>query len=158
MIFKLKQFFFKYFIYPLARLYWKILNPRTVGSRALLLFEDKILLVKNLNLPYWTMPGGGVARGETPQQCLKREIWEELAVSIENTEYELGTYRSSKEGKRDEIHVFVVRLLSAKFEKQWELADAKWFPLNELPTDMSPATVGRIKEYENGVKNIEAVW
>ncbi len=154
----LKQFFFKYFVYPLARLYWKVFSPRTIGARAILLFENKILLVKNLNLPYWTMPGGGLDRRETPEQCLRRELKEELAISIENIECQLGTYRSSKEGKRDEIHVFVVRLLSNKFEKQWELADAVWFLFDDLPENISQATLRRIEEYSEGKRNIEEVW
>ena len=97
-------------------------------------------------------------RGETPEQCLTRELAEELNVSVNNIDYKLGIYRSNKEGKRDEIHIFVVRHLSATFEKQWELADAAWFELIALPTDISPATMRRIKEYESGEKYIERVW
>jgi len=115
-------------------------------------------LVKNLNTWYWTMPGGGIKRGETPEDCIKRELKEELDLDIQNTEYELGEYTSQKEGKKDEIHVFVIKLNSKEFSKQWEIEDAKWFDLNNLPENMSHATMKRIKEYSDGEREIKKNW
>lgn len=49
-------------------------------------FEDKILLVKHLHLGkgeyLWAPPGGGLHFGESAEDCLKREFWEETGLII----------------------------------------------------------------------------
>ncbi len=139
-------------------MYWKLLRPKTYGARALILCEDNVLLVKNLNLPYWTMPGGGMKKGELPESCLTRELKEELDLDINGLEYKLGTYSSGHEGKQDEIHIFVMKLSDARFIKQWELADARWFPIDNLPENISAATVRRIQELNAGSRDLLLHW
>jgi ADP-ribose pyrophosphatase YjhB (NUDIX family) len=153
-----KQKFYKYIAYPLARLYWKIFSPVTNGARALVLFDNEILLVKNLNLPYWTMPGGGIDKEETAEQCIVRELKEELDLSSLKIEYKLGTYHSQKEGKKDTIHVFVIHPESKEFKQQWEIEGAQWFDFANLPENMSEATLRRIAEYKEGKKGLVMGW
>ncbi len=51
---------------------------------AVIVREGKILLVahKKSNNVYWLLPGGGVKFGEPLKQALKREVMEELGISI----------------------------------------------------------------------------
>lgn len=152
----------KYFIYkityPFIRLYWKIFKPKIYGSRAIILHEDKVLLVKNVNVNYWSLPGGKINLGENPEQCILRELEEELSLNGIRVDYKLGEYISKKEGKKDTVYIFVVNLSYSTFEKQWELEDAKWFNLEKLPKDISPAGLRRIKEYQSGKKDILTYW
>lgn len=144
--------------YPFFRLYWKMFRPKTYGSRAIVLHENNILLVKNINVDYWSLPGGKIDSGESPEQCILRELKEELNLNEIKADYKLGEYTSNKEGKKDTVYIFVINIFSPIFQRQWELEDAKWFDLGELPKDISPAGLRRIKEYQASKKSILSNW
>lgn len=68
-----------------VKLTWKRdsqLPPRKLVTsvHGFCLKEDKILLV-NLNHRGWDFPGGHIEQEETPEQCLKREAYEEGYVT-----------------------------------------------------------------------------
>jgi ADP-ribose pyrophosphatase YjhB (NUDIX family) len=52
-----------------------------VSVKGIIALEDGILLLKN-ERDEWELPGGRLEHGETPIQCLEREIFEELNVKI----------------------------------------------------------------------------
>lgn len=58
--------------FPFVKLYWRILKPKTYGSRALLIFQDQILLVKNMNSHHWSLPGGQIEKKkhQKPVYCV----------------------------------------------------------------------------------------
>ena len=49
---------------------------------ALLFKEGRLLLVKSHGKPYFITPGGKYEEGENAEDCLKRELMEELQVEI----------------------------------------------------------------------------
>ncbi|NLX69341.1 MAG: (deoxy)nucleoside triphosphate pyrophosphohydrolase [Clostridiales bacterium] len=77
----------------------------TTVIAAIILKEGKVLIAQRAqgqNLAgKWEFPGGKIKAGETPEECLKREIKEELDLDIEVDEffgeniysYETGTIR-----------------------------------------------------------------
>lgn len=52
-----------------------------VSVKAVILKDKKLLLVKEEDDEFWSIPGGGVDYGENIHGALKRELTEELGVS-----------------------------------------------------------------------------
>lgn len=143
----------------LAVVYWRIVKPKTFGSRVILRSGEEVLLVKHTGGTLWMFPGGGRKRNETPEDCAIREIKEELGIKIPEISMHLfGVYTNSVEGKRDTIHLFVAEIEKAKIVLEWEIADAQWFPVQSLPEMTSRATRERILEVLAGKPNAEGTW
>lgn len=60
-------------------------SPR-LAARALIVHDDRLLLVNayaNHHMGLWCAPGGGVERGQSLPDNLKREVFEETGLEIE---------------------------------------------------------------------------
>ncbi|MCF8010292.1 MAG: (deoxy)nucleoside triphosphate pyrophosphohydrolase [Clostridiales bacterium] len=118
-------------------------------TAALLIKEDKILIArrnKRDKLAYkWEFPGGKIENGETPEECLKREMYEEFQIDISVGEY-FGDSIYSYE------HV-TIKLLA--YWARWDNGNLtpkvhdefKWVSLNKLKYfDFAPADIPLIKK------------
>ena len=140
------------------RLYWRITKPVTFGVRAIVLGPaGRLILVKHTYDRYWYLPGGAMKKGEAAEAALRREAKEEVGIAELRLERKLGTYVSTREGKRDTIEVFVTHAAAMGKRQRLEIAAAEWFAPDALPADTSPATQRRVAEYL-GLKAIEPVW
>lgn len=57
----------------------------------------------------------------------------------------------------DTIDVFVVRADAVDRLQRLEIAEARWFDPDDLPPDISPATLRRVQEYR-GERDIKSAW
>lgn len=65
---------------------WIYFADPKVAVAALILKEDRVLLVRRLNDPQrglWTLPAGFVDAGEDPVEALRRECLEETGLQVE---------------------------------------------------------------------------
>ncbi len=124
----------------------------TRGVKAMLFDRaGRVLLIRNSygRRHLWVFPGGGMGRSEAPEQAVRREVREELGCGIADLRY-LSTHLSTSEGKRDTIHLYAGRAASPPAADRVEVAEARFFPLDALPENVSDATLRRIEEYRRG--------
>jgi ADP-ribose pyrophosphatase YjhB (NUDIX family) len=143
-----------------AQLYWRVVKPRTIGVRAVLLDEDdRVALVRHTYIDQWYLPGGGVKKGESIEAALLRELEEEVAIRNPRIERVLGVYHSRREAKDDHIVIFAARTAPGASNELTaadlrEIEEVRWFPLDQLPATASAATTRRIAEYRSGVTGL----
>jgi ADP-ribose pyrophosphatase YjhB (NUDIX family) len=138
-------------LYRLGQLYWRVFKPTVLGSRVIVVRDEKVLLVKLSYVKGWYLPGGGVEKRESFQQAALRELREECGLDAENAQL-FGLYFSTRQGRIDHVAVFTITEFT-KLEgsaQDPEISEMGFFDLFELPPDTSPATRRRISEYLEG--------
>lgn len=127
-----------------------------LGVGAVVLQDDKILLVKRRNEPSascWTLPGGLVELGETVHEAIIREIWEECGIEVVlNKIMDVIDYIKVDNMQKVQYHYVLI-----DFEAQYkggtlkpasDIVDAKWFVRSELTERTLPEITERfLKKY-----------
>lgn len=128
-------------LYRLALLYWFVFRPKTTGTKVIITSGDHLLLILNTYGPdNWTLVGGGPKAGESPEQTVRREAWEEVGLELPGLQY-LGSFETQTEYKHDTVYVF-----RCEVDQKWldldqvEIKKAKWFKITNLPPLASSIT------------------
>ena len=125
----------------------------TLGVRGMVLDDaDGIFLVRHSYVRGWHMPGGGVEPGETLEQALAKELREEGNIRITGEAGLLGVYLNRRASMRDHVAVYIVRAFeqSGPRAPDREIAEARFFPLADLPAETTDGTRRRIAEALHG--------
>jgi 8-oxo-dGTP diphosphatase len=136
---------------------------KTTISSSVIIYNDKnqVLLAKRssnkkMDPNLWETIGGSIEFGESPIECLEREIKEELNSQLFNVEL-FGVY--SYINKDNEIHVISIQYLakidkSLKFNKN-EIAEIRWINEVDIPKfKFSMNCKERVLDYYKYIKNL----
>jgi 8-oxo-dGTP diphosphatase len=111
-----------------------------VGVGAVIMLEGKILLEQRKNEPgrgKWSVPGGKVELGETPEKAVIRETKEETGLVVDNPVLiDVVSQVTLNENGKVKYHFVIVdyfvRLKSGKLEAASDAASLEWVPLGEV--------------------------
>ncbi len=109
--------------------------------------RGELLLVRNWGgKQQWGLPGGGVERRENPAMAAKRELYEEVGVSVPLTHF---TYITTLHYQY-EAPIYSVTIMKTdmpdKPHNPWEITAIKWFSPSQLPPDISPLVALALKK------------
>jgi len=109
---------------------------RPIACDGVLIEHGKILLVKRGHEPFkgqWATPGGRIEDNETAEQCLVREMKEEIGLKVEPVKL-IGIYSDPKRDPRLMIAIaYLIKRVGGEVRAGSDAADARWFDLDSLP-------------------------
>jgi len=129
-----------------------------VGVGILVLNKGKILLGQRLNAHgenTFAPPGGHLNFGETPQECTKRELFEE--TSLKALKIKKGPWTNDI-FENDKKHYISIFMIVSEFEGNITLMEKdkcfnwKWYDFDNLPSPLFASFKSFLKDYS--LKNL----
>jgi 8-oxo-dGTP pyrophosphatase MutT (NUDIX family) len=123
--------------YPIAGLWWRIRRPSYEGTLVAVYVGSATLLLRPSYRPGWNFPGGGVRRGELPEEAARRELEEETGIVAPSLQA-MGHINGVWNGRHEVVHFFGLWLDQAPELKidQREIIEARF---------VSPETLSRMR-------------
>lgn len=122
-------------------------------SAAIIMKDNKIFVTQRGYgefTDWWEFPGGKIEEGETPEECLKREIKEELEADINIDKY-LCTVEYDYPNFHLKMECFICSLIDGHLELV-EAEDAKFITKDKLDNiDFLPADLLVVKELKKSI-------
>jgi ADP-ribose pyrophosphatase YjhB (NUDIX family) len=109
----------------------------TVTAGAVVFDDDgRILLLEHEFRPdsRWGIPGGFLNQSEQPEEALRRELREEVALEVEDVQFLFA--RTLARPRQVEIH-FACTTKGNPTPSSFEIRKAGWFDPDDLPEDLA---------------------
>ncbi len=145
----------------LFHLYFLFRRPMTLGVRGLVYDKgsNSVFLIRHTYVPGWHLPGGGVEFGETMLEALERELAEEGNIELSAPPKLRSLHANRQATGRDHVAFYLITAFRQTSPRaaDHEIAEAAFFPLDQLPDDTTPATRRRLAEIFNA-KTVSPYW
>jgi len=120
--------------------------PTAMGVAGAVIDErGRILLVKHSYSPGWRLPGGGVDRGEPPQDAVLRELREEVGLTGGTAEF-FGLYVRKAGWVTAVIALYRIQGAEVNFRPNLEIKEIRYADPGTVPEGCTPAARKRLKE------------
>ncbi len=134
--------------------------PGVHSVRVLLVRDDRVLLVRHWYAPGILMlPGGGLAKGESPADAARREIQEETGFELEELEL-LGEYHGNYKG--DVVTVFIATKFRGfvRLVPNHEIMLRSFKSLKDIEDleEIAPDSKRRIRAFNANVRGERGTW
>jgi len=129
-----------------ARVLWyRLARPRSEGVCVVATDpEGRVLLVRHsYGSRKWSLPGGGMGRGEDPVACGLREFREELGCGLDDARL-AASFMDTLYGVPHSGHVIAARVAGIPRADGRELTEAEWFDPDRLPAEINSRVARRI--------------
>lgn len=107
---------------------------------------DVLLLRLSYGPGVWTLPGGGMGKGEDPEAAARREVKEELGLALDQVQ-SLGTLEEVLSGSPHTAYLFTSVVAKRPVPDRREVLEARFFPSHSLPEPLGRVTSARIEAW-----------
>ena len=114
-----------------------------IAVSALIFDEEKVLLALRRDIDWWNLPGGGMEIGETVEEAVQREVFEETGLVVEVGQF-VGIY--SKPQKQEVVLTFRCLVVGGTLTETEESRECRYFSCQDLPPNTLPKHRQRVND------------
>ena len=133
-----------------------LISPTAFGVAGLVMDDSgKVLLVRHRYMTGWQLPGGGVDRGEPPEQAIRREMGEEIGLTGGAVTF-LGLYTRSAGWATNVVALYRITGGTIAFRPSLEICEICLTEPEVPPPGTTVATLRRLAEL--GGAEVSPYW
>jgi len=125
-----------------------LLAPVALGAHALIVDRSgKVLLARHSYISGWSLPGGGVARGEPPVHALLRELGEEIGAISSDAPQLVGLFARRSGWATNVIVLYRMMNAQVAFTPNFEVREILFADPADPPAGTTAGTRRRLAEF-----------